>query len=351
MARPPAAYFCQVTAPQPGAVGIVQLIGDDAGAIAARLCGQTPGPACRLVQFDDIDEGLLVAPRPGWVQLMPHGGVRVMQQITARLIELGATPEPNPPATALYPEANSPIEADMLLALSQAPSPAAIDRLLVQPRVWLDLIATSSIDAETITRHTVALDRLMHPPRVVVVGPANVGKSTLTNQLAGRAASIVADLPGTTRDWVGTLIELPTDIGDLAVHWIDTPGLRNSTDAIERRAIELARSVIASADLLIAMRDDEQDWPTLPREPDLWVVNKADRPATAELLGRHPAAIGLTAREGRGIDTLARAITCKLGLSGLTIDTPWAFCKALKDGLNRPGKLRAYLAADPRPRR
>ncbi|NJL31882.1 MAG: GTP-binding protein [Phycisphaerales bacterium] len=59
---------------------------------------------------------------------------------------------------------------------------------------------------------------------VVVAGQPNVGKSTLMNKMLGRSASLVADLPGTTRDWVAGWVELE----GVALHWMDTPGLRHT---------------------------------------------------------------------------------------------------------------------------
>ena len=89
---------------------------------------------------------------------------------------------------------------------------------------------------------------LLHPPRVAIVGRPNVGKSTLANQLFARERSITADLPGTTRDWVGEL----ADVNGLAVMLVDTPGLRDAADPIERAAIAGARGQIAAADLVVA---------------------------------------------------------------------------------------------------
>ncbi len=337
-----------MTASHPGAVGIVQLHGAGACDLAERVCGVRPTRRVRLARFEDIDEGLIASLGDDWCQLMPHGGVRVMQRLVERLAELGATPtHEDVPAGVLYPEADAPVEADMLAALSRCPSPAAIDRLLAQPVLWRELVASgTAVDAtkpHAIDRHTRALDRLMQPPRIVVAGAPNVGKSTLTNHLAGRAASIVADLPGTTRDWVGTLIELPTPAGDVAVQWLDTPGLHLSDDPIEQRAIELAARVIDNADLLIAMRDDACDWPTLPRPADLRVVNKTDRPAAAALLRDAPGAIGLAARDGRGIELLANAIADRLGLTGVPPDAAWAFSDTLKQSLATPIDLSPYL--------
>src|SRR5690606_28944502 len=126
------------TAPQPGAVGLLQLHGPGAVALAAALTGR-PMPAAGRVAlrgFEGIDEGLVAALRDDWVQLMPHGGPRVVQRLVERLIELGATCDAEPDAREMYPEAASPVEADVLAAIARAASPAAIEVLAAQPALW-----------------------------------------------------------------------------------------------------------------------------------------------------------------------------------------------------------------------
>jgi len=337
----PSPQFITATAPHPGAVGIVQLMGEGAADIVEKLTGKRPTQRVQLATMEQIDEGLIVALRDDWCQLMPHGGMRVMQLLAERLVELGATPAAQIDNIQLYPEADSPIEADMLAALANAASPAAVDRLMAQPQLWRDAITRNTINRQQIEAQSRVLDQLMHPPRIVVIGAANVGKSTLTNHLAGRAASIVADLPGTTRDWVGTLVELPTPIGDVAVQWFDTPGMRQSDDPIEQRAIELAKRVITSADVLVAMRDELSDWPTTDRRPDVRVINKIDRPDAAALVKQHAGAIGLAAAQGTGVDQLAAAIADRLGQTDVPADALWAFAPGLV-GAMRDGQLPGY---------
>lgn len=334
---------CSLTAPNPGAIGIIQLHGPGAADLAEQLCGLRPTRRCRLAQLADVDEGLVVALRDDWAQIMPHGGVHVIQQLIGTLVDLGAVAATDIDPTRLYPEASSPIEAHMLSTLSRAASPAAVDRLLAQPALWTKAHAAGRIDWPSVLQTSRTLDQLLTPPRVVLVGPANVGKSTLTNQLAGRAASIVADLPGTTRDWVGTSVELPTAIGDVAVQWFDTPGLRDSDDPVEQHAIRLAQRVIASADLLIAMRDDEQDWPSLPRPADIFVINKIDRPRAKAICDQHPHALPLAADVGDGIEQLIEAAIGTLGLANIASDALWAFSGLLRDAVNDPSTLARCL--------
>lgn len=333
--RPAQTRVALATALRPGAVAILQLYGPAVQDVLARITGKHGWDAgrVRLVDLAGVDRGLAVLIRDGadgWAQLMPHGGPRVVQTILEKLGESGVSIDPAPDPAALYPEADSPIEADMLAAVARAASPAAIDRLLAQPELWRRAMHDpQTIDRNILLRDAHILGKLIDPPTVVVVGRPNVGKSTLTNRLMGRSVSLVADLPGTTRDWVGGLVELGNTHDAVAVRWLDTPGLRDSEDNIEQRAIGLARQVIESADVLIAMRDPEHDWPdaaVLPRGPDVHVVNKVDAEAAAV---SWPDAVTISAKTGRGVDVLQRRLIEAMGLNDIAPTTLWAFTNTL----------------------
>ncbi len=331
-----------MTAPTPGAVGLIQLHGNGAAGIIEQLTGKRPDRRCRLADLGGIDEGLIVSLHDGWCQVMPHGGLRVMAKLIERMAELGATRSDSFDARQLYPEAGSDLEADMLLAMARAASPAAIDLLADQPRRWRT-VHTGELDWPNMTA-TAPLDRLLHPPAVCLVGKPNVGKSTLTNLVVGRAASLTADLPGTTRDWVGGIAELPTAFGELAVQWIDTPGIHHSNDPIEQRAIELAREAIDQADLLIALRDPApgNGWPDdLPERPTLRVWNKADLAMPDE------SCLAISALAGEGLDELGTAIAGALSLDVNRLTGPWPFSANLREiTAHRDGKLlAAYINA------
>ncbi|MEO1236976.1 MAG: GTPase [Planctomycetota bacterium] len=342
------------TANQPGAVAVVQVAGPDAAAALAAVTGRDPGAwpigRLRLCDLAGIDEGLAGMVAVHTAQLMPHGGPRVVQRLCDWLNHHGAVAADRADASALYPEAASPIEADVLHAIATAASPAAVDRLAAQPQLWRDWFAS---DQEPPIRNQKCLDHLLTPPTVVVVGRPNVGKSTLLNRLTGRSSAVVADLPGTTRDWVGGMVELVPSGADVlrdavAVRWLDTPGLRDSDDAVERRAIDRARELIERADVLIAMARVGGEIPTsaeLPREPDLRLFNDFDPNGSM-----HEPGVGtcvVNAATGAGASELSEAVLGRLGLSSLpAVDAGrWAFSATLREA-HASGDLAGYLGVD-----
>jgi tRNA modification GTPase len=154
--------------------------------------------------------------------------------------------------------------------------------------------------------------RLNDPPRVVIAGPPNVGKSALLNALAGYQRSIVSPTAGTTRDVVG--VELAFDGWPVRVS--DTAGLREAGEQIEAAGIELAERELAGADLVVWVLDRSDPDPVFPphdfRGRLLSVVNKTDlgcawaEPATADGLLR------VSAETGSGIPSLVGQIVHRL---------------------------------------
>lgn len=103
----------------------------------------------------------------------------------------------------------------------------------------------SDIQAEL--RGLDAAERVRMGFEVAIVGPPNAGKSTLLNNLAGRDAAITSEIAGTTRD----VIEVRMDVGGLPVTFLDTAGLRETEDPVERLGIDLARRRAEAADLRV----------------------------------------------------------------------------------------------------
>ncbi len=144
-------------------------------------------------------------------------------------------------------------------------------------------------------------ERIRDGFEVAIVGAPNVGKSTLLNALAGREAAITSTFAGTTRD----VIEVRMDLSGLAVTFLDTAGLRESHDPVERigiaRGIERARS----ADLRVFLHDGDAAFAGLaPGVDDIVVIGKADlRPEVAQAIS------GVT---GAGLAELTERISAVL---------------------------------------
>ena len=113
-----------------------------------------------------------------------------------------------------------------------------------------------------------------------IVGKPNVGKSSLLNALLREERAIVTDIPGTTRD----SIEETADVGGVPLRIIDTAGIRETADAVERIGVERARACVEQASLVLAVFDasrplDEEDWEILSlieSKQAIVLLNKAD---------------------------------------------------------------------------
>lgn len=147
---------------------------------------------------------------------------------------------------------------------------------------------------------------------VAIVGKPNVGKSSLLNALLRESRAIVTEIPGTTRD----TLEEALDLDGLAVRLIDTAGIRETDDVVEREGIARTERAIAGADLVLVVLDgaapleaaDRRVLERAPADATLAVVNKRDRmpgpePAWhAELDGR--PRVALSAKTGEGLPAL-----------------------------------------------
>jgi tRNA modification GTPase len=143
-------------------------------------------------------------------------------------------------------------------------------------------------------------ERLRDGVRVVIGGPPNAGKSTLFNALVGREAAIATPIAGTTRD----LIEYPVHLGGVAFVFVDTAGLRETEDVIERIGVDRAAAAVASADVI------------------LWLGDVAEAPvgslrvhARCDEAGRDRVAAGgdlaVSAITGAGMDALVRELVSR----------------------------------------
>lgn len=143
----------------------------------------------------------------------------------------------------------------------------------------------------------ISAERLREGFEVAIIGAPNVGKSTLLNALAGREAAITSDIAGTTRD----VIEVRMDLSGFPVTFLDTAGLRDTTDAIEMIGIERALERAKLADVTVLLSQDG----TVPtsavlRPDDIVVKSKCDL---------DPNSVGISGVTGAGIDDLVKKIT------------------------------------------
>ncbi len=305
-----------------GAIAVIQIQSQSEQALTSALedigFGDLAIGAVSLRNLLEIDHGLVCRWSETCAQLMPHGGALIVRKIEQELLERGIAAEDENAAGSLecrYPEARDSIEACALEAISLARSAEAIDLILEH--------AGRARSGVRIDRSLGALGALIEPPIVACVGLANVGKSSLVNALASRDVSVVADVPGTTRDHVGVNLEL----AGLTVRWVDTPGVRTGADKIEQAAQEIVASVIGRAALIVLCGDAERGFvePARAWRSVLRVGTKCD------LAQRDGADIQTSAAEDHGLDELAMAIREAIVPARLLdSDGLWAFSEELE---------------------
>ncbi|MFC1511572.1 tRNA uridine-5-carboxymethylaminomethyl(34) synthesis GTPase MnmE [Candidatus Latescibacterota bacterium] len=131
------------------------------------------------------------------------------------------------------------------------------------------------LDAMIDSRRSV--QRIKHGVTAVLAGPVNVGKSCLFNTLLGNRRAIVNETPGTTRDWIESLVELD----GIPINLIDTAGIREAQNDIERAGIGETTRLIDQADIVLFLHDDPETLPSemlLRREEQViqHIVSKSD---------------------------------------------------------------------------
>jgi len=274
----------ELTAPARGGIAVLSVEGPQAAERVARLVGgPPPGPGeVRLVRLraasgELVDEALCLARGPQAFELHVHGS----RPLVARLrVELGpGEGETDDGADAEGGPARGQSAAARAWALlPEAPSEAAARVLLDQHAgAWeRALAALDPADAdlearlEELAARAPVARRLLAPPRVLLAGPTNAGKSTLFNAVLGRERAVVDPTPGTTRD----VLEEPARLGAWAVVLVDGAGERDVTAsgagpetaaaALERAGIERVRAMWRRADVV------------------LWLAPSADAPGPPE---------------------------------------------------------------------
>ncbi|MES2903175.1 MAG: tRNA uridine-5-carboxymethylaminomethyl(34) synthesis GTPase MnmE [Pseudomonadota bacterium] len=185
------------------------------------------------------------------------------------------------------------------IVLLSARAEAAIDYVDDEEETGVGVVALAT-DANGLAEEMrMWLDRPLVEPlrqgiRVVAAGPANAGKSSLINRLSESEKAIVTDRAGTTRD----VIEVPLAIGGLPFVLVDTAGLREADDQVERIGIERAETEVKRADILLWLGDPDQ---APPNAEVILIHARADQPGRE----RGPdGSLAVSSRTGEGISTL-----------------------------------------------
>ncbi|HYJ81985.1 MAG TPA: tRNA uridine-5-carboxymethylaminomethyl(34) synthesis GTPase MnmE [Allosphingosinicella sp.] len=163
------------------------------------------------------------------------------------------------------------------------------------PPGWAEGVAALAAEMEALLAGPPA-ERLRDGVRIVIAGPPNAGKSSLLNALAQRDAAITSAIPGTTRD----LIEAPVAIGGTPYLLIDTAGLREGAEEIEKIGVERGRASLATADLILWL-GDPADAPDRART--ILVRSKCDLPGESRDWD-----VQVSALTGQGIAQLIAAM-------------------------------------------
>ncbi len=360
-----------------GGVGIIRLSGKHVPEIAVGVLGSLPSPRkavhrrFRAANGDVLDDGIaLYFPAPhsftgeDVLELQGHGGQVVLDMLLKRCVELGARlARPGEfseraflndkldlaqaEAIADLIDSGSEQAARSALRSLQGEFSTAVNQLLtalIELRVYveaaldfpdeeIDFLADSAV-----TQRLDGIKQQLHAifqkarqgsllrdgMHLVIVGRPNAGKSSLLNALAGQETAIVTDIAGTTRDVLRERINLD----GMPLHIVDTAGLRESDDPVEKIGIERAWQEVHKADLIVLLVDDTQpDDPEnavilakLPeRLPRLTVHNKVD--LSGKTAGKQGEHVYISAKQGLGMEALKAELKTRMGYQGESEDT------------------------------
>ena len=371
------------TAPGRAGIGIVRLSGPGLQQLARGLVArELPPRTAVLASFTAseqkvIDFGLaLYFPAPhsytgeDVLELQGHGGPVVLQLLLRRCLELGARlAEPGEFTRRAYLNdkldlAQAESVADLIDASTVQAARCAVRSLQGAFSERLRSLAQSLTDLRTLVEATLdfpeedidALERgevarrlagllealatiedasrqgslLREGMHVVLAGQPNVGKSSLLNQLAGQDLAIVTEVPGTTRDAIRQSI----DLDGVPAHMIDTAGLRESADMVERLGIARTWELIERADIVLMIMDarsgetaaDRRILDRLPEAiPRVKVMNKIDLTndaASRKEMEQSTPVVWLSAKTGEGVVLLRDTL---LGVGGWRGDSEGLF--------------------------
>ena len=389
------------TASGSGGIGIVRVSGPASSAVATAILGSCPAPRhATYLDFKQangelIDRGIAIYyPNPhsytgeDVLELQGHGGTALMQILLARCIELGARQaEPGEFTRRAYLNdkldlAQAEAVADVINAATTEAAKSAVRslsgefsqrintlllklidlRMFVEacldfPEEEIDFITQGRV-AEKLDAIIVELDSVFAKAKqgsllreginVVLVGQPNVGKSSLMNQLAGEEVAIVTSIAGTTRDTIKNAIQ----INGVPLHVIDTAGLRETDDEVEKfgiartwRAAETANIALLLIDAAHGITETEKSiLARLPQEiRKIWVHNKIDVSNEPAFVEEKDGAthIYISAKTGAGIELLKSHL---LQLAGYQDNSEGVFMARTRhlDALN---KVAAHLSS------
>ena len=323
----------QATAPGRGGIGILRISGPKAVEVAQAVLGKCPKPRMAdYLPFKDadgtvLDQGIaLYFKSPNSftgedvLELQGHGGQVVLDLLLKRILQLDGVRLARPGEFSEQAFLNDKLDlaqaeaiADLIDATSEQAARSALKSLqgefsnkvnqLVDSVIYLRTYVEASIDfpdeeidfladgkIEAKLREIIDQLDLVHSEakqgsilregmKVVIAGRPNAGKSSLLNALAGREAAIVTDIAGTTRDVLREHIH----IDGMPLHIIDTAGLREATDEVERIGISRAWTEIEQADRIILMLDSS--------DPDSQNIEKVRSEFLSKLPNNMPVTI------------------------------------------------------------
>lgn len=352
------------SAPGRSAVALVRLSGADAFSIAVKhLRHSLPEP--RVISLCDVFDGeqkldqalVTLFPSPNsftgedTVEFSTHGGYLVPSTIVAALISSGAR-QATPGEFTRRAVLNGKLDilqaeaiGDLIDASSHVMQRTALGQLdgglsrrllsLRNDLIGLEALIAYDVDfpeeddgpvprkkideaVEGITRSLKTLlstgptgEVIRNGAIVVIAGPPNAGKSSLFNVLLGRSRAIVTEIPGTTRD----ALEAVIDSGKWPLRLVDTAGLRETEDRIERLGIEVSQRYLASAHVVLVCAEDSRSLEETigvvshnSTAPILAVRTKSDLVSNGDEIAPSRIVIPVSAETGTGLQELLRAI-------------------------------------------
>ena len=350
------------TPPGRAALAVIRLSGRGAFTVAARaLHPFHPDPPRTVrrvhvvhpatgVPLDDALAACFPGPRSytgeDLVELSTHGGLLVPATAVAALVAAGARPA-RPGEFTRRAVVNGKLDllqaeatADLIDAGAPAQARRALQHLDRGLSTRLDELRTELLELEALIAYEIDFpdedegpvapegvvrawraardriarlldtapegERLREGALLVIAGRPNAGKSSLFNALLGTERAIVTEVPGTTRD----AVEAHAVLEGFPFRLVDTAGLRESADRVERLGIEVSRKYLAAADLVLFCRDagcemrdpGSQEFLASCRAPVIDVVTKID------LTARPPDRLGVSVVTGEGLADLRRKL-------------------------------------------